>query len=82
MDNQAQKPQAKPLTRRQRLVCRAYFASGFKTGRTATAMNCSRQHIYEVRSMPAAIEYLDRMEAAAVDALVRARAAQLMGPLL
>ena len=52
------------LTRRQRLVCRAYFVSGFRTGRAATAMGCSRQYIYEVRTMPAAIKYLEDMEAA------------------
>ena len=64
MDNETEQPQAKPLTRRQRLVCRAYFVSGFRTGRAATAMGCSRQYIYEVRTMPAAIKYLEDMEAA------------------
>ena len=63
MDNETEQPQAKPLTRRQRLVCRAYFASKFKTGLTAKLFGCSRQYVYEVRTMPAAIKYLEDMEA-------------------
>ena len=82
MNDEIETPQAKPLTRRQRLVCRAYFVSGFKTGRAATAMGCSRQYIYEVRTMPTAIEYLDDLEAATVDAMVQAKAAMILAPLL
>lgn len=70
------------LSPRQRALCRAYFTASGRTGKTATACNCSRQYVYQVRTMPAAIAYLHHMETEAVNALVQARAAQLLTPLL
>ena len=82
MDNETEQPHVKPLTRRQRTLCRAYFVSGFKTGLAAELFGCSRQYIYQVRTMPTAIEYLDDLEAATVDAMVQAKAAMILAPLL
>ena len=72
----------RPLSPRERAILRAFFASGSRATVAAKALGVSRQYIYWVRQQPGAQAFLDAMEQAATDAVVQARAAQLLTPML
>lgn len=72
----------KPLTARQREIVRAYFASGSRTCRAAKALGVNVSRVRQVKAKPAARVYLAELEAETTRALVQARAAQLLAPML
>ena len=75
-------PDVRPLTPRQRDVMRAYMQAHCHTGQASKIQGCHRETIWAVRTSPAGKAYLAELEQAAVDAMVQARAAQLLAPLL
>lgn len=82
MDNETEKAQPRPLTLRQKAIIRGYFNTCGRTQQAARACGCSRQYVYQCRTSPAGREYLAQLEAAAIDAMVQAKAAMILAPLL
>ncbi len=72
----------RPLSPRELTILRAYFASGSRPTTAARSLGISRQYLWEVRQRPGAQDFLDAMDQATTDAVVQARAAQLLGPML
>jgi len=70
------------ITRRQRHICRAYFAHGCRTLATAEALHIGPRRVREVKSLPACVLYLDTIEAESVRLLAQAQAARLLAPML
>lgn len=75
-------PSRRPLTPRQRSIIRAYFAMGCKTLSAARALGVSSRRVREVKALPGAVEYLAAIEEESLKALVQARAAQILAPML
>lgn len=75
-------PAPRPLSPRERAILRAYFASGCRATVAARGLGISRTRVYEVRHQPGAQAFLEAMEQATTDAVVQARAAQLLAPML
>lgn len=75
-------PSVPHLTPRQRAVIRAYFVAGCKTLSAARALGVSSRRVRQVKALPGAVEYLADIEERSVEALVQARAAQLLAPML
>ena len=72
----------RPLSPRERAILRAYFASGSRATVAAKALGICRHYLWEVRQRPPAQAFLDAMEDATTQAVVQARAAQLLAPTL
>lgn len=72
----------RPLSPRERAILRAYFASGSRATVAAKALGICRHYLWEVRQRPPAQPFLDAMEEATTQAVVQARAAQLLAPML
>lgn len=73
---------AVPLTPRQREITQAYFAAGCRTRRAARALGIHSRRVRAVKALPAARVLLAELQAKTLDAVVQARAAQLLSPLL
>ncbi len=82
MQADTSQPQTPELTARQRAIVRGYFAAGCKTLRAAQALGVTSRRVREVKALPAARVYLEAMEHDLRDTVVKARAAQLLGPML